>query len=171
MLTATVHTSTLFSALDETMTRLIEMVSSFTDAELNTIPFADSWTAGQVAEHLSKSNLQIWQTLHSGGETTERDPAQRAQELKTMFLDFSLKFTSAPAIAPTLDHYSKATLHSELTKSIEALKKSRSEANLVEAMTIQRLGEITKLELLYLALYHTQRHIHQLETIRKKLNQ
>ncbi len=49
-----------------------------------------------------------------------------------------------------------------LKSSIDKLKALRSKADLVEIIALPIFGQVTKLELLYFVLYHTQRHIHQL---------
>lgn len=47
---------TILLDTDRTLTTLLQVVSSFDEEELNKIPFSDSWTAGQVVQHLILAN-------------------------------------------------------------------------------------------------------------------
>lgn len=82
-----------------------------------------------------------------------------------MFLDFTVKFQSPEFILPTKNYYQKEILLGELKKSMQNLQELAGEVNLSEEITLHPFGEITKLELLYFVLYHTQRHIHQVKNI------
>lgn len=165
MIAQTLTTRDLFLAVDETLSEFRQLVSSFSQEELNAVPFSGSWKAGEVAEHITKSNASIAQALNANGYLPERERDERAGELKATFLDFTAKFKSPDFVLPTQSHYNKDALTAALKRSIEALKEAGSKANLREAIMNPALGEITKLELLYLVLFHTKRHIRQLQNI------
>ena len=38
--------------IEQSVDNFIDTLSKFNDEQVNTIPFAGSWTAGQVADHL-----------------------------------------------------------------------------------------------------------------------
>jgi hypothetical protein len=99
------------------------------------------------------------------GKPAEREPGERVQELKKIFLDLSTKFQSPEFILPTQDTYEKDTLVAKFKRSIERLKAAAATVNLSEIINLPIFGEITKLELLHFVLYHTQRHNHQLKNI------
>ena len=159
----------LFELLDDTTGQLLQLISSSNENKINTIPFENSWTAAQLVSHITKSNKAIAQALNMEGKTAERDPGERAHELEEIFLDFTIKFQSPEFILPTESIYPKEALIINLKRSIEQLEERRSKVNLSEMISVPPFGEITKLELLYFVLYHTQRHIHQLTDILKKL--
>ncbi len=169
MITEKLNTKELFESLDETTSQLLQMISSLNENEINTIPFKNSWTAAQLVTHVTKSNKAIAQALHMEGKKTERNPGERAQELKTTFINFKIKFQSPEFIVPTEKMYLKENLIMDLKKSNEQLGELRDKVNLSEIISLPAFGEITKLELLYFVLYHTQRHIHQLKNILKSL--
>lgn len=159
----------LFELLDEITGQLLQLISSLNENKINTIPFENSWTAAQLVSHVTKSNKAISQALNMEGKTAERNPEERAPELRATFLDFTIKFQSPEFILPTESIYQKETLIANLKRSIEQLEERRSKVNLSEMISVPPFGEITKLELLYFVLYHTQRHIHQLKNILKKI--
>jgi hypothetical protein len=150
---------------DNTLNALLQVIESFDTEQINTIPFQDSWTAAQVASHVTKSNSSIAQAMKLQGATIERDADERVQELKDMFLDFAVKFKSPEFILPTQDIYDRDKLIAALKGSVEQLKEASNEANLSEAIKHPAFGEITKLELLHFVLFHMQRHTRQLKNI------
>ncbi len=68
-------------------------------------------------------------------------------------------------ILPTQDHYQKENVITNLETSIEQLKEEGNTVNLSETIQHPAFKEITKLELIHFAVYHTERHVHQLKNI------
>jgi dihydrofolate reductase len=155
----------LFKSLDDTTSELVLLVSSFSETGINAIPFWGSWTAAQVADHITKSNIGIIQSLKTEGKPTTRDPDERVEKLKEQFLNFDEKLRSPKFILPTKDIYQKEKVIADLRQSIEWLNEIRNKVNLSETLRHPIFGEITRLELLHFVVYHTQRHIHQLRDI------
>lgn len=158
-------------SLDETIASLMKIIRSFNGKDINTVPFKGSWTAAQVADHITKSNLSIAKALALEGKPVDRRPNERASELKDTFLDFSTKMQAPGFILPDQDIYQKDTLINTLELSVNRIKEAISKTNLAESIAHPAFGEITKLELLYFVEYHTQRHIHQLKNIYSIANQ
>jgi hypothetical protein len=134
----------VFEPLDRALLEGLRILSPLSEQQVNTAPFTGSWTAGQVTRHIIN---------------------QRVQELKDLFLDYSIKFQSAPFITPGRDHYDKERLVADLETSVSKLREGCLHTDLDEAIHHPAFGEITKLELLFFVLFHTQRHIHQLKKI------
>lgn len=160
-----VYTQKLFVSLDEAWSEFFHLVASVNEKDINKIPFKDSWTVAQLATHIKKSNKAIAQGLQMNGIPNHRNPEERIDELKTTFLDFSIKFNSPDFIVPEKKEYKKDEVVFQLNNSIEQLKQLRTCTNLSEIINLPVFGEITKLEILYFVLYHTQRHLHQLKKI------
>jgi hypothetical protein len=151
----------LFKSLDNTTSELVQVVSPFSETQINTIPFKGSWTAAQVAEHVTRSNTGIIKSLMTEGKLTGRGPGERVKELKKQFLNFGEKLQSPKFILPTQDIYQKEKVIADLKKSIEQLREISKTVDLSEALNHPIFGDITRLELLHFVVYHTQRHIHQ----------
>jgi hypothetical protein len=171
MTTDTINTKELFVSLDETWSELLKLISSTDSSTVNTVPFKDSWTAAQLATHVTKSNRAIAQGLNMEGKPAERNPEEGVPNLKKMFLDFNTKFQSPEFIIPENTRYNKEAVIATFKKSIDQLRAARTKVNLIEIINLPVFGETTKLELLHFVLYHTQRHIHQLKKILKALQQ
>ena len=100
MTAETLHTKQLFTSLSETWVELVNMISSTNESRINAVPFESSWTAAQLATHVTKSNKAITQGLHMEGKPAGRNPEAGAPNLKKMFLGFETKFQSPEFIVP-----------------------------------------------------------------------
>ena len=109
----------LFAALDATTGELVTIAGSVSEKDFNVIPFKDSWTAAQLAVHVTKSNKAITQGLGMQGTPANRDPEEKAPHLKKMFLDFTAKYQSPAFIVPEQRIYDKNEVVGELKKSVE----------------------------------------------------
>ena len=118
--------------------------------QLDTIPFEGSWTDGQ------RENVQ---------PTTKRAPDAGVEQIKSIFLNFSTKLQAPDFIVP-LD-----TVHNkeQQLKDLESIQKAYLDAvtHLDLSYTclgfkLPGAGYLTRLEWIWLNVYHTQRHIQQL---------
>src|SRR4051794_12655536 len=112
-------TKNIADQLEEITNEFLQLVSSFKEQEINTIPFKDSWTAAQIAEHVTKSNASMIQSLDTKGKTSSVNVEEGVQKLKNIFLDFTTKLQSPKFILPTRDIYNKESLITNLKNSIE----------------------------------------------------
>ena len=162
-------TKDIIEQLGETTNEMLQLVSSFNEDEMNSVPFKDSWTAAQVAEHVTKSNASMIRSLSEEGKTSSRNIDEGVKKLKEIFLDFTSKLQSPKFILPTRNSYSKEIVVADLKNSIEQIKKLSNTINLSEIVNHRVFGEITKFEILHFLVYHTQRHIYQLKNIFQKV--
>jgi hypothetical protein len=169
MLTDTVDAKELFTSLDETWKKLVDLLSSADSKLINKIPFEGSWTIAQVVCHVTKSNQGMARIMQMYGVIPERNVMQAQPKLKQIFLDFKVKYNSPESIIPEAKEYDKEEVLRDLKNTVEQLTEQREKQNLSQLLELDILGELTKLELLYFVLYHTQRHIHQLENILEAL--
>jgi len=158
----------LVASFDAATNEFLGLLSSANQKEINAVPFSDSWSAGQLSEHVTKSNRSVAQALNGQGYKVDRDVAEKEPGLKEIFLNFSTKLKSPEFILPTKDHYVKEEVFAELKDSIEQIRKASADHDLTEAVKHRVFGEITKLELLYFVTYHIQRHLRQLKNILAK---
>ena len=155
----------LIEILEGTARQLMEKVQGFDEVEINVIPFKNSWTAAQVAEHLTKSNNSIAKAMLLNGTTINRHYGARVEELKKIFLDFDSKLKSPDFILPSQNIYEKEVVFNNLKWSVDKLLEVSRESELFEMINHRAFGDITKFEILYFVHFHTLRHIHQLDQI------
>jgi hypothetical protein len=156
--------------VESTEKKLMQTIASIKQEDINQVPFEGSWTAGQVCEHVNLSVSGVINTLKAPAEVTERNPDQHAKELRDMFLNFNLKFSAAPAIIPSGVDHDKKALVDTLTNTFENLVDIIQAEDLTGTFAgfkFPGMGQLTRLEWVYLTIYHTQRHIHQIKNIMK----
>jgi hypothetical protein len=105
------------------------------------------------------------QAMQTSAKPAGRDPGERIEQLKSIFLDFSKKLTQPEFLIPENEVYTKDASIAELKFCFKSFKERVNEANLNELVEGLPLGPITKLEIVYFVLYHTQRHLHQMQKI------
>lgn len=163
------ETKTL-EAIDETGKKLLDLIDRFTQDQLNVVPFKDSWTAGQVVDHLLLSLGGVVQVVNGTGISTDRDPAEKVPAITAMFLDFTIKMNAPDVILPAPPPHRKAALHRKAEELMDGLGTAGITLDLTEICTafdLPGFGPLTRLEWIHFSLVHTQRHLHQLENIHR----
>ncbi len=155
----------LLGSLKNMVLELMQVLNGFDGQNINTVPFEGSWTAAQVVDHVTRSNMSITKAFTLKGAMLNRDPAERVQELKNIFLNFNTRFESPEFVLPTQEVYEKKMLIALLNRSVDRIREVSCRANLSEMINHPAFGDITKFEILHFVLFHTQRHIHQLKKI------
>ena len=160
--------SLIFSEIDHTLTELSNCLAAIDQQDLNTVPFEDSWTAGQLVQHLNMSNNGFVELLHGPANDTQRDPGRMVEKIKNGFLDFSTKMKSPEFIVPPEVSYDKTKLmvtlkgiQNKLLDGIGTLDLTKT----CQGFELPVFGALTRLEAVNFVLYHTQRHIHQFNKI------
>ena len=165
MITETSDKKELLTAIDEPVSQLLELMSSLDETKINTVPYKDSWTAGQLFRHVTKSTNAMAKAIRMESRPAERDAGEKIPGLKKAFLDFSTKMKSPDFIVPEEGPYEKKAAIEEFNKSFAQLRESTNKASLTDMADNLPLGAITKLEVLHFVCYHTQRHLHQMKKI------
>ncbi|MGZ8558570.1 MAG: DinB family protein [Chitinophagaceae bacterium] len=158
----------ILNEMDETAYKLLHTISSFPQENYNTIPFEDSWTAGQVSEHILKSVSGVVEMLYAPAKPTVRQPNEKAEAIKAMFLNFSIKMKSPEFVLPGNSPIEKNKISTALKDTMANIIEAITTQNISETCTVFELpgfGEFTRAEWIYFAMYHTQRHTHQLKNI------
>lgn len=155
----------LLAAIKEPLSALLGFMSSLDEHKINTVPYKDSWTAGMLFRHVTKSIDAMANALHMDTKPAQRDAYEKIPELKKAFLDLSVKMNSPDFIVPEEGVYEKQAVIEELNKSFKRLKENSTNARLTDLVEGLPLGPITKLEILHFVLYHTQRHVNQMKRI------
>ncbi len=157
----------ILNEFEKTANELVQVISTATEKELNEIPFEESWTGAQVAEHLLKS-YGIVKILNAPQAKSDRPVDEKIEQLKAFFLNFILKANAATVILPSENLIHKENLLSSLKKRITEIKeviKTKDLSEICKTVALPVFSSLTKLEWLYLILYHIQRHIHQIKNI------
>ena len=158
--------------IDNTMAELIQVFSSIDQEQINIIPFEGSWTAAQLAQHMIMSNSGFAEMINGPVKETQRKPGELVEKIKSDFLDFTTKMKSPDFIKPPMAHYKKEDLLNSLKNIKQSIHHAIETVDLTKtclAFELPGYGFLTRLEAANFVLYHTQRHIHQLKKISRKL--
>lgn len=162
----------IINELDKAMSKTISLIESANEISINQIPFKGSWTAAQTARHLVKAGADMPALFAAQAPTANRQPDEKAGELKGILLDFDKKMESPEFIIPEDKNYTKKELINDTEKIRKETMEVLTTARLDEIPTLQEgnpLKDYTKLELLHFAVYHTQRHNRQIKNILEKV--
>ena len=159
--------------LHNTATALIRTLSSFSEEEINLVPFEGSWTPGQVGEHIYKSVSGAAQVLQGSVAPTKRNPGEKIKSIEDLFLDFSQKFKSPEFIIPSDEPHDKKLLLKCLTLTFDEIGdyiKKQDQSLTCLDFAFPGFGELTRMEWNHFIVVHTQRHIYQLKNIAERFS-
>jgi len=152
----------------ETGAALLHLLATFTDDQLNTQPAYGGWTAGQVAEHLLLSGGVVETIAGRTAPTTDRQPDARCPIIASIFLDFSTKLPSPDFIIPSNGYHDKPEILGKTKVVWDKIGEGIRLLDLSVTCTdfeFPTIGYLTRLEMLWFYVWHTQRHLHQLKQI------
>lgn len=159
----------LMQEINQTADIFINLISRFDNKQLNTIPFQGSWTAGQVADHVIKATSGL---PDNRTRSVDRIPDEQVEGIKSVFLDFTVKFQAPDFIIPGEGPFDPDfILHqlSRVKKQNIAAAMNKDISKLCLDLELPGFGFLTRYEWLQFSVYHTQRHIHQLRNISEKI--
>ncbi len=90
----------LTAEVEATLSDLRTCLRGFGDAALNRRPQPDSWTAGQVVEHILKSAVHAIRAINGPAAPTGRRPDEKVAVLHAAFLEDDRKLKSPDFVAP-----------------------------------------------------------------------
>ena len=160
--------SKLLTQYDEAEQEFLNVLASFTQEQINQVPFAGSWTAAQVADHMFKSKSGMPQLLTGPTADTAREPDEMIEAINSVFLDFTTKLQSPDFILPTNEPANREALLTSLAAIRDNIKAVSATIDLSKTITsfpFPGMGEFTAYEWIYFAICHTRRHTHQLKNI------
>ena len=162
----------LQSELENTSAELLRVISGFTQEDFYLKPEEGSWSAGEVLEHLRLANGGVVKLLYGTTQPTHRQPDELVEKFKFHFLDFTIAMKSPDFVFPANKNYNKQELLQTSNQIMQNLRKAAEELDLSDTIVdfaFPVYGELTRLELICFANYHTQRHTRQLKNIYTKL--
>ena len=160
----------LIADIEQTINWLTKTIDPET---YNLVPFEGSWTAGQVVEHVILAGNGFDILLNGPTEPTTRKIDAQVDRIKTMFLDMNQKAIAGASVTPVLGDYNtqQHLAKLDIMKSMIINAVDSLDLNVTcMAFDIPTFGYLTRLEAVYFFLFHTKRHVNQLENIVKILN-
>lgn len=155
--------------LAEITQRFINGILQFSHEQFNAAPRTGNWTAAQVAQHIYLSDLLLLDCLEQANEQTFSDPEEQVEKIKSTFLDFTISFQTADVIAPEPGSYAPETLAALLRNTRTQMQRIIDTSDLSVTGNTPGLGAITRMEMIAFVVYHTHRHLHQLQNLQERI--
>lgn len=152
--------------------QLLKTLQDFPEAEFNTSPGEGQWSAGQVAEHLLKTEVSTLRMLTQQASPADRDPEHKIDNIREQFLNFKKMFNAFGPIVPDESAKNKQKMIDRLQDNrqrLASLIALEDLTGLVTAFEHPLFGPLTRIEWLYFQIYHSQRHCHQIENIADRI--
>jgi hypothetical protein len=162
-------TKDILQEFESSTAAFLELLHSFDQEQINTVPWEGGWTAAQVGEHVFKSDNFLLQSLTGPVKPTERKPDEQVAGIRATFLDFETKLPSPDVIIPTHGTHDKEALLPALKATREQMAQVIKTTDLTATCFNPIFGEPTRLEVINFVNVHTQRHTHQLKKIAGKV--
>ncbi|MFH7013609.1 DinB family protein [Flavobacterium sp. FlaQc-52] len=153
-----------------TFKKLNDSLSSFSESELNTVPFEGSWTAAQVIRHLITGCSGYPEMFAGKTEKTIRKPDEKIKDIEALFYNFDIKMEAPEFLIPSNKEYNKNSLTLALLKIEEELLTVSETHDLTLTyldFELPGFGKFTFYEWINFALIHITRHLRQLDSISK----
>lgn len=163
----------VFKEAEGTLSALENLFSNFSAKQVNEVPFAGSWTAGQLANHLIIANGGFVEVINGPTTETSKPADIMVESIKNDFLNFNIKFDSPEFIYPENRDYNQEELLIKLKQIRNHVAEVITKLDLTKTCTAFELpvyGFLTRLEAIYFIIYHTQRHTQQLKNIYSRLD-
>lgn len=154
--------------IDNINEKMFELFRKFDDSNFNKKEYQVGWSAGDLAEHLLLLDKKMIQILDGEKEPTKRDPEEKIEWLKSVFLNIENKRTAPEHLTPSNVDKDFKEILTELTQTRQELINiagTRDLTLLCVNYEHKTFGMLTVAELIYLIIYHTERHIIQLNRI------
>ncbi len=148
---------------------LIQQLSRFSDQQLNRIPNEQSWTAGQVTEHIIKSNEGIINKILNGDTSPIKRPYNKQVDLIKRIFRSDKKMKTASVLEPGQPPHNLADLLNSLNQQkdqqLETINQKDLKELSIELQFPPAPDGLTRYEWLIFMVEHTQRHSKQIERI------
>ena len=161
-------TAALIGVTNATYDGLEKLLLSVDNSLWDKNPTKNSWSVGQVMEHILKANSGLKTLFAENIGETDRPIDEKIPVIKSVFLDFSTKLDAPGFIIPIETVHDK---QQQLDK-VKALKNdtlqlidSSDLSKTCKGFELPVFGYLTRLEWINFTLFHAQRHTEQVRKI------
>ncbi len=164
----------LITEIENAHQKFIQRLSKFSEQKLNRTEKEDSWTAGQIAEHIIKSNGGILTKLLNGDTKPASRPYDEQVDLIKNVFRSEDKMKTAPVLEPGQPPHSLKELVNSLTQQkaqqLETIKEKELKELSSELQFPPAPNGLTRYEWIIFMVEHTNRHSKQIENIYNEIS-
>jgi hypothetical protein len=160
----------LKAALERSFGEFMDVLSSISAENINTIPFPGSWTPAQVTAHIIMATDGVPDLVT---EPSSRSYGDNLPKIRPWWEDYNQKFSSPDFILPGDTPREKQELLSELRRVRDkdiAIASTQDLSAICLDMELPTIGYLTRFEWLHFTEMHVRRHLYQLKNIREILS-
>jgi len=144
---------------------LLGHIDGFAEGLFYLKPESGGWSAAEIVEHLAILDTLIADVVYGPAVPAERVADAQIAEIRTVFENRTSRLHAPEAIAPKGQQVSKAMLTEQLRTARNRLFEATDATDLgllCTSFTHRHFGQLTRLEWIYFAIFHGDRHLHQL---------
>ena len=160
----------LIKEIEDVNEHLSDQLSQFSEEELNRVTKEGSWTAGQVTEHILKSNGGILDKLLNGDVAPANRAFDEHADLIVKIFRSTDKMKTAAVLEPGPPLHEIDTLLTTLRQQKEQQLATINQKDLKDLSIELKFPPVpdglSRYEWLILMLEHTERHAKQIESIK-----
>ncbi|MBO9701424.1 MAG: DinB family protein [Sporocytophaga sp.] len=163
----------LIEELNNSTNMLTNKINQFKDNDFNVKPEPNQWSAGDVAEHIYILESFINKVLVGTCISTERNPEEKILVVKNIFSNFDKKLNAPDPIAPSVNIKTIDQLLNDIKTSrliTEQIVSAHDLSLICKDFVHKGFGEMTRTEWVHFCIYHTERHLHQMQKIKEKIS-
>ncbi len=146
---------------------LLDQLSHFTIETFNQKPPDNGWSAAQISEHLLLLDMIANKVVAAGTIPTNRPPDEKIKYIKAAMED-QTKRTASERVQPTTEPKDPQAMSSHFQQQRASLEENIRTTDITDACISFKhpaFGTLTKLEWIYFTIYHTQRHLKQMQRL------
>ncbi|POY34997.1 hypothetical protein C3K47_17215 [Solitalea longa] len=155
----------LVEQFEQTFDAFAKQLNRFDSNNIDKQPAFGGWSAGEVAEHIIKATKGV---PDESTKEPDRPYDQHVEAVKILFQDFATKLNAPAFVLPEKKKHDLSALLKDLNRNknlhIEIIQ-TKDLKQVCLGYEFPRFGFFTRYEWLMFALYHVQRHTHQLKEI------
>lgn len=158
----------------ESSENLLNILSPVPDKNFNKKPGEDGWTVGMAAEHLIKVESGTLKLFSGPVGPAERDPEEKILTIKGRLLDYNTAMTAYGPIVPNdkIKDKTKALVKmQDIRQKLTGLIEIQNLEELITGFEHPLFGFLTRIEWIYFNIYHSKRHVRQIENILDSIEQ
>ncbi|NMH29621.1 DinB family protein [Flavobacterium silvaticum] len=155
----------LLSQIQPTFIQLREVSDALRD-QFNRPPSYGGWTPGQAVRHIQMFTGGMVRLITSDSDEKREPENEKVKQLVSIFLDPDNKFDAPEFIVPENKAFDIERFHSyfaDFSSQLQAATQGNDLSYICKGFEIPGLGPMTRLEFVAFTVFHTQRHIRQLE--------
>jgi len=132
-------------------------------------PDENSWSIGEITDHLIKIETLTFQVIQNARlSTTHRKPDEKIKYIRDTLMNFDKMLSAGGPILPDHQINNKDELIYKLKEIRQSLINFIPNNDLsirCEIFEHQLFGKLTRIEWLYYVVYHSERHLNQINKV------